>query len=248
MATAKIQEAPKWVRAIDTFNTYLSQDLLGGPKLIKMAWAINMHKCMSAFFVAFLMIWFHNYSTAAWVYMALHGTYGFCWMMKHLAFRDPKWETKVTFGGAAAVFLLLATYWVAPYLLISDLLGPDRPAPPGWLIAFCISLFAMGLTIMIASDCQKVYTLRYRQGLIQEGLFKYVRHPNYLGEMMLYASFALLVQHWIPWAVLALWWTMIFHVNMLMIEASISRHSGWEAYRARTGMLLPRPFFMGSGR
>ncbi len=239
METAKTQPAPDWARAIDTFNTFLVRDLLGGPKSIKMAWVINSHKFSTVFIVAFLMFWFNNYSTAAWVYMAVHGGYGFCWLLKHLAFRDPKWETKVTYAGAIVLFLLLATYWVAPYLLISGVLGINRPAPPDWLIAVSIALFALGLAIMIGADCQKQYTLKYRRGLITEGLFKYVRHPNYLGEMMIYASFALLVQHWIPWIILAYWWTTIFFVNMLMIEQSISRYPEWEAYKARTGMLLP---------
>ena len=48
---------------------------------------------------------------------------------------------------------------------------------------------------MIASDCQKNITLKLRQGLITDAMFKYVRHPNYLGEMMIYTSFALIVQH-----------------------------------------------------
>lgn len=239
MATVEKLEAPHWVRTINSFYTYLGQDFLGGPKLIKMAWVINMHKFLTVFVVALLMIWFNNYSTAAWVYMALHGSYGFCWLLKHVTFRDPKWETRITFGGAGSVFILLAAYWVAPYLLISDVLGLNRPAPPTWLIAFCIALFTVGLTTMFASDCQKRFTLKYRRGLITEGMFKYVRHPNYLGEMMLYAAYALLVQNWIPWAILAYFWTTFFLVNMLMIESSLSRYPEWEAYKARTGMLLP---------
>jgi protein-S-isoprenylcysteine O-methyltransferase Ste14 len=244
METIRKQEALDWVKAINAFNTHLSQDLLGGPKLIKLAWVINLHKFLTVFVVALLMIRFNNHSAAAWVYMALHGTYGFCWLLKHVVFRDPKWETRVTFGGAAATFILLALYWVAPYLLISDVLGPNRPAPPQWLIAVCIALFTVGLMIMIASDCQKQFTLRDRRGLITEGMFKYVRHPNYLGEMMLYASYALLVQHWIPWVILAYFWTTLFFVNMLMIESSVSRYPEWEAYKASTGMLLPWRFFM----
>jgi protein-S-isoprenylcysteine O-methyltransferase Ste14 len=245
MEAIRKQQAPDWVRAINAFYTYLGQDLLGGPKLIKMAWVINLHKFLTVFVVALLMIRYNNYSTAAWVYMALHGSYGFCWLVKHAVFRDPKWETRVTFGGAASIFTLLAAYWVAPFLLISDVLGLNRPAPANWLIAVCIALFTVGLMIMIASDCQKQFTLKYRRGLITEGMFKYVRHPNYLGEMMLYASYALLVQHWIPWVILAYFWTTLFLVNMLMIEASISRYPEWEAYKAGTGMLFPWRFFMG---
>ena len=244
MESINNQKIPNWAKVINSLNTYLTQDLLGGPKLIKMAWVINLHKFLIVFVVALLMIWFKNYSIAAWVYMALHGTYGVCWLLKHVAFRDSKWETRVTFGGAVFLFLLLATYWIAPFLLISDVLGINHSAPSNWLLAFCIALFVLGLTIMIASDCQKNFTLKYRHGLITEGMFTYVRHPNYLGEMMLYASFALLVQHWIPWVVLAYWWTTVFFVNILIIEASISRYPEWEAYKAKTTRILPWRFLI----
>jgi hypothetical protein len=44
------------------------------------------------------------------IYLALHGSYGRCWLLKHAAFRDPKWETRVTLAGAAFTFILLVTY------------------------------------------------------------------------------------------------------------------------------------------
>jgi steroid 5-alpha reductase family enzyme len=76
-------------------------------------------------------------------------------------------------------------------------------------------------------------------GLISDGPFALVRHPNYTGEMMIYAAFALLVPHWIPWVVLAWVWLQLFLPNMLLKEASMSRHAGWDAYYNRTGMVLP---------
>jgi protein-S-isoprenylcysteine O-methyltransferase Ste14 len=205
-----------------------------------MAWIINLHKLLIIPVVALLMVWFDNYSAVAWIYLALHGSYGLCWLLKHAAFRDPKWETRVTLAGAGFTFILLATYWVAPFVLISGIAGGGSAAPANWYLAFCIGLFALGMTIMIASDCQKYFTLKQGQRLITEGMFKAVRHPNYMGEMMLYAALALLVGHWIPWLVLAYWWLGIFLVNIAMKEVSLSRYPEWPAYKARSGMLLPR--------
>ena len=231
---------PAWVRTVNRISKQLSQDLFGGPRLVKMAFMVNLHKFLSAFVVALLMLLYHNYSPAAWAYLALHGTYGFCWVMKHSAFRDARWETKVTTGGATMIFLILATYWIAPFLLISRSPGLGSGEPSYWFISICIAIYAMGLAIMIASDAQKHFTLKVRKGLIKEGMFQRVRHPNYLGEMMIYGSFALLARHWIPWLVLAFWWTAVFLPNMLTIESSLSRYPEWQAYRAATGMLLPR--------
>jgi protein-S-isoprenylcysteine O-methyltransferase Ste14 len=233
------EQRPGWVRVIDNLNTYLSQNVFGGRKSITMAWVINLHKFLSLFIVASLMVLFSNYSLAVWVYLALHGTYGFCWLLKHFAFRDPKWEVKVTFGGAVFTFLLLATYWVAPYLLISGMLQPNQPAPSNWLLALCIALHTFGVVIMTSADCQKQFSLNSQRVLITTGMFARVRHPNYLGEMMVYASYALIVQHWIPWIILAYWWTMVFLVNMLTIESSLSRYPEWQNYKARTSMLIP---------
>jgi protein-S-isoprenylcysteine O-methyltransferase Ste14 len=232
-------QVPRWVKLVNRINIFLSQDLLGGPKVISMAWVINAHKFLTAFIVILLMVWFQNYSKAAYIYLALHGTYGFCWLLKHYAFRDQKWETKVTFGGALFLFLLLATYWIAPFLLISNLFIKHSAQLPNMVYTVSISLCLLGMTIMIASDCQKHFTLKYKSGLIKSGMYRYVRHPNYLGEMMIYASFALLVNHWLPWLVLAYWWSMIFLVNMLLIESSLSRFPEWKAYKAKTGILVP---------
>jgi protein-S-isoprenylcysteine O-methyltransferase Ste14 len=177
----------------------------------------------------------------AWVYLALHGTYGLCWLLKDVAFPDPNFQRKVTFGSAFNTFaLVLGPYWVAPFLIVSGTFGAGGPVSDAYL-AGVIALHTFGVALMLSSDAQKYFALREKKGLIEDGLFKHVRHPNYLGEMMIYSSYALLAQHWIPWAILAWVWIELFMVNMLMKEASLSRYPGWAAYKARSGMLLPWP-------
>ena len=236
------QKAPGWARSLKALNTYLTEELLGGRKVVKLAWPINLHKFSTVFVVAALMLAYDNRSRAAWVYLALHGTYGICWLLKHVAFPDPGWEVKGTIAGGAVVFGMLLTYWVAPFLLISDVLGENEPARSIWLLALCVSLHTFGIAVMLVSDAQKYFTLKARKGLITGGMFKYLRHPNYMGEMLVYGSYALLVGHWIPWAILAFWWLTIFVPNMHMIASSLSRYPEWDAYKKRTGMVLPRLF------
>ena len=244
MDTVKNQDVPKLVKVMNNLYTYFSTDFLGGPKVLKFAWVINFQKASTFFFVAILMMIYQNFSTAAWVYMALHGSYGFSWLLKHFAFPDPNWEKKITFGGALMSFLfVLGLYWLFPYLLISNVLGPNQTTPTNPMLMFCISLHTLGVVIMIASDSQKYYILKYRQRLIETGMFKHIRHPNYLGEILLYASYALLVGHWIPWAILACIWIGIFFPNMIMIEYSLSRYPNWKAYRDKTSILLPLKIF-----
>ena len=232
--------APPWAAALSRLGGRLSTTFLGGPRVLQLNWVINAQKGGTALFVGALMWIYGNTSPEAWTYLALHGTYGFCWILKDVAFPDPRWKVRVTLGGGFMAFAcVLGLYWVAPWLLISPVLQPRPPASMA-LIAFTIALHTFGLSLMMAADAQRHFVLKHRKGLITDGMFRYVRRPNYLGEMMVYGSYALLVRHWIPWAILAWVWGFLFLPNMLMTDASLSRHEGWEAYKARTGLLLPK--------
>jgi protein-S-isoprenylcysteine O-methyltransferase Ste14 len=112
--------------------------------------------------------------------------------------------------------------------------------PDAAWFALCIGLHTLGCVIMIAADAQKYFTLQHRRGLITTGMFARIRHPNYLGEMMIYGSYALMVWHWLPPIVLAWVWGGVFAVNMILKEASMSRYPEWAAYRKRTWWLVPR--------
>ena len=228
-----------WAR----FTAFMTERFLGGPQVLKFSWVINFQKTGTFFYILLLMNYYQNFSLAACVYLDLHGMYGFCWMLKHFAFPDRSWEKKITIGGGLMAFVLvLGLYWVFPYLLISGILGPDQKMASLTILTAAISLHTLGVVIMMTADCQKYFTLKYHQGLIREGLFKYIRHPNYLGEIMFYASYAIIVQHWIPWAILAWVWIGVFLVNILQKEASMSRYPEWADYKKQSGMLIPKLF------
>lgn len=233
--------APALFQTLSTVTRYLSQDCLGGPRPLKLSWVINLQKGGTLLYVGGLMWWLGHSSTAAWVYLALHGSYGLCWLLKELAFPDEGWQVKVTLIGALNAFLfVLGPYWVAPTLLITGWLGVDASSRPDWLLALCALTHTLGVALMLCADAQKHFTLKVKRGLITEGLFSKVRHPNYTGEVMIYGSYALLVGHWLPWLILAFVWTALFATNIAMKEASMSRHPGWDDYVKRTGYLLPK--------
>ncbi|MDP2316866.1 MAG: DUF1295 domain-containing protein [Pseudomonadota bacterium] len=222
----------QWLRLRD----HLSYDFLGGPKVLKLAWVINLQKGGTLPFVLALMAGTGNWSPTAWTYAALHGSYGLCWLLKDRVFPDPGWEARVTFASALNAWLLvLGLYWIAPVLVVVG-----RVEAPPAMLAVATIVYALGVVLMMASDAQKYFVLKVRRGLITDGFFARVRHPNYLGEMLLYGSFALLARHWAPWLVLAWVWGGLFLPNMLRKEASMSRYPEWAAYKARSGLLLPR--------
>lgn len=215
-------------------------DFLGGPRPWKLAWVINFQKAGTFFVLLGFMAYYNNTSAAAWIYTAMHGSYGLIWILKDIAFPDASWQRRITFGGGLMAFAgVLGWYWVFGWLLISGTAQPSYPLPEFAWFALCISVCMMGCAIMIAADAQKFFTLRLQPGLITDGMHRYVRHPNYLGEILIYASFAMMVWHWLPVLVLTWVWLGLFFVNMTMKEASLSRYPEWAAYRKRTRWIIP---------
>jgi steroid 5-alpha reductase family enzyme len=162
------------------------------------------------------------------------------WLIKDLCFPDAGWQKKITIGaGLVAFFGVLFWYWVMAWLLISAPQTPDYPLADEIWFALCISMCVIGCVVMIAADAQKYYTLKYHKGLIVDGIHKYIRHPNYLGEIMIYGSFGLLVWHWGAAVILLTVWLLVFLPNMVAKENSLSRYPEWQAYKKSSGWLLP---------
>ncbi len=202
---------------------------------MKIKHPINLHKGLTAIVVLSLMIVYNNFSMVAWTYLALHGTYGILWLLKDRIYPDKQWEQEIPFILGIVGFFVVCLYWVAPFILISS---GNEASPP--LIAIAISLNIFGVFLHYSSDAQKYYTLKYKSGLIDEGFFARCRNTNYLGEIMIYLSFALLVQHWLPYVILGLFACFIFIPNMLKKDKSLSRYPEFEQYKQNSGLILPQ--------
>jgi hypothetical protein len=54
---------------------------------------------VTAFYILGLMAFFGTWdNSTAWIYLALHGTYGFLWVWKNRILLDKNWERKVSVG------------------------------------------------------------------------------------------------------------------------------------------------------
>ena len=125
------------------------------------------------------------------------------------------------------------SYYLPAYLLMSRhvLLQP-------WAIAAAISCFTLGMFLHFGADAQKYYTLRLKSGLIEDGFFARTRNPNYLGEILIYLSYAIASWHWLSFVMIG-GWCFYYFSNMRRKDRSLARYPGFAAYKARTGMLLP---------
>jgi steroid 5-alpha reductase family enzyme len=196
---------------------------------------INLHKGLTAFFVIGLMMYYNIYTTGAWIYLALHGSYGFLWLLKDRVFPDRQWEQRVSFGYGIFVFFALALYWLAPWVLISR-----SHEPSSMMLCLAVALNVIGVMLHYSSDAQKYFTLKYKPGLINEGFFKRCRNTNYLGELMIYTGFALLSGNWIGYIGITGFFIGAFIPNMIKKDKSLSRYPDFEAYKKQSGLLFPK--------
>lgn len=149
----------------------------------------------------------------------------------------------VVFGPQA----LLA--WIISLPLLGALLGPGSPGwrdLPGclvWLVGFSIEVIADVQLARFRADPAN------RGAVMDRGLWRYSRHPNYLGECCLWWGFYLLA------LAAGAWWTIAAPVLMTVLLLRVSgvtlleqdigeRRPAYRDYVARTSAFLlwpPRP-------
>eukprot|EP00794_Sanderia_malayensis_P018898 gene18897-20800_t len=206
---------------------------------IKLRYSINLHKIATILYIIWLMRLYGNFTLGPMVYLSLHGTYIIIWFIKEISFPDASWEREVGLAKSALVFLVLGPfgYWIAPYLVISR-----HETPAYAIIAASISMQCIGIFLHFCSDCQKYFTLKYNPGLITEGLFSKSRNCNYLGEILIYMSFGLLSEHWLPVTIVGCFSVFLYYPGMKKKDASLSRYKEFAKYKQVTGILLPKVF------
>ena len=113
----------------------------------------------------------------------------------------------------------------------------------GSIVFFCLSVGAVAMQGI--ADYQMHRFRRHRTGaFIRDGLWKYSRHPNYLGEILMWWGVGLSVISVFPNAwylgIGALANTILFlAVSIPLADGRQSRKPGYADYKAQTRMLLP---------
>jgi len=160
----------------------------GQPGPFSMRVYANLHKGSMFFYVLFLMNYFDNYSLGAYIYLSLHGSYGFFWLLKDFVFPDPGFARLVTASSFAMPwFVALVPYMMIPYWMIKD-----QPFVSNERMFVAIMIYLFGVILMVLTDAQKYIVLRERKGLITHCMHAWSRNMNYFGEILLYSSFGIL--------------------------------------------------------
>jgi protein-S-isoprenylcysteine O-methyltransferase Ste14 len=151
------------------------------------------------------------------------------------------------------IFLKRAVSWseagmIAPWVLCINLLlciaGGTNPNPPGTAVAVGVLLFLVGSWINSYAEYAR-HTWKQRADnrgrLYTLGLFRYSRHPNYLGDLISFSGLCLIAGRWYTVVVPLLMLCGFVFANIPMLDAHLHDHYGaaFDEYAERTRKLIP---------
>lgn len=71
------------------FTDWAIYEMPPGPAFIPFRYNVNFAKGGMPFLIFAMMVYYNNFSTAAWMYFCLHGSYGIFWVFRDVVFPDP---------------------------------------------------------------------------------------------------------------------------------------------------------------
>jgi len=155
------------------------------------------------------------------------------------AARPPGFLKRVLKAGKAGFLLLL----IAQALFLDIL---PISAEPGGLRVAGLLIFAAGLALAVAGRLQlgenwanlEDYSVLPDQRLVRQGVYRFVRHPIYGGDLLLLTGLQLAVNSWLVLLVLPIAAVVLRQARReeaILVES----FPGYREYRQRTRMLVP---------
>ncbi len=138
-------------------------------------------------------------------------------------------------------FLMLV---IAAPLLVAGTYGSDKT---GILTFLGAGIWLVGFFFQAVGDYQLmqfVKTRKDKEAVLQTGLWRYSRHPNYFGEILIWWGLFLVVlpleNGW--WAIVSpitITYLLVFVSGVPLLERRYRDNPAYQAYKKRTGMIFP---------
>jgi steroid 5-alpha reductase family enzyme len=118
-----------------------------------------------------------------------------------------------------------------------------------WVFGFGIAVFLVGYGFEVIGDAQlkaHINDPSKKGTLIQTGLWKYTRHPNYFGDAALWwgiyiVSIAVGAPGWTIVSPLIMTYLLRFLSGVPMMEKRMEKYSEFDEYKKKTSIFIPMP-------
>ena len=84
-----VRKDTPFIEKLSNFADWMVYEIPPGPPCVPMRFYVNIHKGSMFFYILGLMWYFDNFTHGAYLYLCLHGSYGFFWLLKDIVFPDP---------------------------------------------------------------------------------------------------------------------------------------------------------------
>lgn len=148
------------------------------------------------------------------------------------------------------IYLLQGFFmWVVSWVLIFSMVS-DAPPTLGWLAWAGAVIFALGLVFETVADQQLT---RFRSNpdnankVLDTGLWRYTRHPNYFGEACVWFGFFLIAVENLQGIItvvslVVMYYALLGPTGKALLERRMSKkRPDFEAYKQRTSGFFPLP-------
>ena len=239
-----------------TVITYIFSVIFNNASVYDPYWSVQPIVILTAFacirpmgvvqWLLLVAVWFWGVRlTANWAYCfgnLCHQD----WRYTHYKEKTGKAYQLANFFGIHLIPTLIVYGCVLPAVFAFEY-ATEITANAGSYVFFIVSIGAAVMQ-MIADIQMQRYRKSKKGGLIRVGLWKYSRHPNYLGEILMWwgVGFAVLCVMPERWWLLAgaLANTLMFlFISIPLAEGRQSQKPTWAEYKSETRMLLPIPRF-----
>jgi protein-S-isoprenylcysteine O-methyltransferase Ste14 len=138
---------------------------------------------------------------------------------------------------------MIASWVLCIYLLLA-IAGGTNPASLGAAAAAGAILFALGSWMNSSAEYARHAWKQHpenRGRLYTLGLFRYSRHPNYLGDLISFSGLCLVAGRWVTIVIPSIMLAGFVFANIPMLDSHLRNHYGsaFDEYAARTRKLIP---------
>jgi len=239
---------------------YVTLWYLYGQKVGKLDVADEAWGLAQPLIVMVAILWTRNNAVTSVILLLLTSIWGFR-LFRHLHKRHAKspnddmrytemkanWQTYPRLKSYIYVFLLQG---VLMYLLgISSMLlifSPSNQSPLS-LIGIFIWIAGFGFEVIADNQLRKFVSETANKGkIMNKGLWKYSRHPNYFGEVIMWWGIFVyvLLNTGIAWAIITpitITYLIVFVSGIPLTEKHFEGNALWAEYKLKTSALIPWP-------
>ena len=255
IAVYRMLSLPWWLSlliadTVATVVTFIFSLIFGNASVYDPYWSVQPPVILIAFAIGKELTTLGILLIIAVLYWAIRLTANWAYTFSNLNHQDWRYTMLKEKTGVFYPIINFVGIHMVPTLIVYGCILPavwaiinGVTANFGSAIFVCVSLGAA--TMQGIADYQMHKFRKNKNGaFIRNGLWKYSRHPNYLGEILMWWGVALSVVCAVPnaWYLLtgALANTILFFaVSIPMADGRQSRKEGFAEYKKQTRMLLP---------